>query len=118
MHVLVGSTTFDVSSRAVVIGVLDPGLAADALVATAQEMVVAGADAIEVSGPNESLAAAVDIPVIAPGDVGTASADDAVAVAVTVVRGARLVRTRDVRTARRVVDVLAAVIDASGAAQP
>jgi hypothetical protein len=34
--------------------------------------------------------------------------------AVAIVGGARLVRTQDIRTARRVADVLAAVIDAAG----
>jgi methyl coenzyme M reductase subunit C-like uncharacterized protein (methanogenesis marker protein 7) len=58
--------------------------------------------------------AAVDVPVVAPGAVESAITDDAATMAVAIVGGGRLVRTRDVRTARRVADVLAAVIDAAG----
>ena len=116
MHVVVGSASFDVSSRALVIGVLDPALAGDDLVAAAHRMVIAGADAIEVDGAGavECVRAAVDVPVAAPGAVGSAITDDAATMAVAIVGGARLVRTKDIRTARRVADVLAAVIDAAG----
>jgi hypothetical protein len=117
VHVVVGSTTFDVSSRALVIGVLDPALPPEDAVATAQQMVLAGADAIETGGAAEPVRTGVAVPVVSPGDVKCALADDAAAVAVAIARGARLVRTRDVRTARRVADVLAAVIDASGSSQ-
>jgi len=116
VHVVVGSSVFDVSSRALVIGVIDPGLDGEELAAAARVMVRAGADAIEIGDPARaaSLPAELDVPVIGPGEVPGAIADDAAAVAVALVRGARVVRTVDVRAARRVVDVLAAVAGAAG----
>jgi hypothetical protein len=116
VHVVVGSVAFDVSSRALVIGVLDPALTAEGAAAAAQQMVMAGADAIEVAGAEDAVRAAVDVPVVTAGEVNGPMAEDAAAVAVAVVGGARLVRTGDVQAARRVADVLATVIDASGSA--
>jgi hypothetical protein len=111
VHVVVGSSTFDVSSRPLVIGMIAPGVGDEDVTGIALAMVRAGADAIEAGGPTRaaSVRVAVDVPVIGPGEVAGVIADDAAAVAVAVVRGARVVRTGDVHAARRVVDVLAAV---------
>lgn len=114
MQVVVGPSTYDVSSRALVIGVIDPALEGTAQCDAARTMARSGADAIEV-GDQEDVAPvgdAVDVPVVTPGTVDSVTAEDAAAVAVAIVGGARVVRTHDVHAARRVADVLAAVIDA------
>ena len=94
-----------------VVGVIDPALGADEAAAAARAMVRAGADAIEVGDPARAAALrpAVDVPVVAPGELPGVIADDAAALAVADVRGARVVRTADVHAARRVADILAAV---------
>jgi len=120
VHVVVGSSTFDVSSRPLVIGVIAAVLGDEDVPGTAVAMVRAGADAIEAGGPARAawLRTAVDVPVIGPGEVPGVIADDAAAVAVAVVRGARVVRTADVEAARRVADVLAAVRAAASSPSP
>ena len=77
---------------------------------------LAGADVLEVLEPAhvDAVRAVADVPVVGPGEVAGVVADDAGAVAVAIARGARVVRTRDVHAARRVADVLAAVVDAAG----
>jgi hypothetical protein len=103
-----------------VVGVIDPALGADEAAAVAGAMVRAGADAVEIGDPARAAAlrTAVDVPVIGPGEVPGVIADDAAAVAVAVVRGARVVRTADVHAARRVADVLAAVRAAASSPSP
>jgi hypothetical protein len=103
-----------------VVGVIDPALGADEAEAVAHAMVRAGADAIEIGDPARAgwLRTAFDVPVIGPGEVPGVIADDAAAVAVAVVRGARVVRTADVHAARRVADVLAAVLAAASSPSP
>jgi len=112
VHVVVGSSTYDVTTRALVVGLLDGPASAD----HARRLVAAGADVLEVvdSAQLDAVRAAVDIPVVGPGEVTGVVADDAGSVAVAIARGARVVSTRDVHAARRVADVLAAVIDAGG----
>jgi hypothetical protein len=111
VHLVVGSTTFDVTSRALVIGVLDGDATGDG----ARQLVAAGADILEVPDQTrrDAVRAAAGVPVVGPGEVpGATTADEAAAVAVAIARGARVVRARDVSAARRVADVLAAVIEA------
>ena len=141
------------SSRALVVGVIDPALDGDAAGSAAEALVRAGADLVEVADPAvaDRLRAA-DLPVVGPGGPGVAAArltpgaasplaadaaspaaaaspltpgtataplaDDAAALAVAVVLGAPAVRTHDVRAARRVVDVLAAIADAARTGAP
>jgi hypothetical protein len=99
------------SSRALVIGLVDAGLDGAALVEAAIELVRIGADLVEVPDPAAAarLRAAADLPVVGPGATHASVADDVAALAVAVVGGARAVRTHDVRAARRVVDVIAAI---------
>ena len=106
MLVTLGSRTYDVTTRALVIAAA--GAAAD------------GADLVEVAGPQPLYVTPVDeaggepaliVPDRLFADVTGADCPTA-ATAVAVIRGARLVRTADVRGARRVCDVLAAVLEA------
>ena len=87
----VGSRTYDLTTRALVIAAA--GAPAD------------GADLMEVDGPLPVGGHPLFV------DVTGAECPTA-AVAVAVIRGARLVRTADPRGARRVCDVLAAVMEA------
>jgi len=106
--VVIGSTTFDVSIRALVVGLVDAGPGAQD---RARSLVVAGADLLEVTDPAaaEAVRAVVGVPVVVPDAVDGVVAEDAAALAVAIARGARVVRTHEVRAARRVADVLAAV---------
>ena len=106
MLLTLGSRTYDVTTRALVI----------AAAGTAAE----GADLLEVAGPQPLYVVAANEaggqPALIVPDtlfVDVAGADcPTAATAVAVIRGARLVRTTDVRGARRVCDVLAAVLEA------
>jgi hypothetical protein len=91
MHLTIGSRTYDVTTRALVIAAA--GAPAE------------GADLVELDGPLPEAAGALFV------DVTGAECPTAAA-AVAVIRGARLVRTTDPRGARRVCDVLAAVMEA------
>jgi hypothetical protein len=106
MLLTLGSRTYDVTTRSLVIAAA--GTAPD------------GADLVEVAGPDPLYVAPADEaggePTLIVRDtlfVDVAGADcPTAAVAVAVIRGARVVRTADVRGARRVCDVLAAVLEA------
>jgi len=106
-----------VSSRATVVGVVDPALDGEALVREVRQMVGAGADVLEVASPADaaSVRAAVDVPVVAPGEIDAEPADDAATVAVAILGGTLAVRTHEARVARRVADVLAILVEASRA---
>ena len=91
MHLTIGARTYDVTTRALVI----------AAAGSPSE----GADVVEDDGPLAEAAGPLFI------DVTGADCPTA-ATAVAVIRGARLVRTADPRGARRVCDVLAAVLEA------
>ena len=92
----VGSRTYDLTTRALVIAAA--GAPAE------------GADLMEIPGPLPLFVATPEAGALLV-DVTEAECPTA-AVAVAVIRGARLVRTADVRGARRVCDVLAAVMEA------
>jgi dihydropteroate synthase len=104
-----------VSSRALVVGVVDPALDGEALMRQARQMVGTGADLLEVTGSANAarVGAAVDVAVVAPGEIDAEPADDAATVAVAILAGAPAVRTHEVRVARRVADVLALLMEAS-----
>jgi hypothetical protein len=86
----VGSRTYDLTTRCLVIA--------------AEGAPPEGADLLEVDGP---------VPDAGPLFVDVTEADCPIAaVAVAVIGGARLVRTADPRGARRVCDVLSAVMEA------
>ena len=87
----VGARTYDLTTRALVVAAA--GAPAE------------GADLVEVDGPLPVDGHPLFV------DVTDAECPTA-AVAVAVIRGARLVRTADVRGARRVCDVLAAILEA------
>lgn len=91
MLLTIGSRTYDLTTRALVIAAA--GVPAE------------GADLVDDDLPLPEAAAPLFV------DVTDADCPTA-AVAVAVIRGARLVRTADVRGARRVCDVLAAVMEA------
>ena len=91
MLLTIGSRTYDVTTRALVI----------AAAGTAVE----GADLVEDDGPLPEAAGPLFVDV-------TGAQCPMAATAVAVIRGARLVRTADARGARRVCDVLAAVLEA------
>ncbi len=91
MHLTIGSRTYDVTTRALVIAAA--GAPAE------------GADLLDTDGPLPEEAGPLFV------DVTNADCPTA-AVAVAVIHGARLVRTADPRGARRVCDVLAAVLEA------
>lgn len=103
----------DLTTRALVMGVIDDrGLAPEDRRNEAQRLAAAGADLIEVGGVvldvglNEVPAqVAAELPPFV-------ATDDVAEMAVSVVMGCRLIRTHDVRAARRVCDVLAAVQEA------
>ncbi len=91
MDVTIGSHTYDLTTRSLVIA--------------AAGAPTEGADLRDEDGPvpEEARPLLVDVT-----DAGCPTA----AVAVAVIRGARLIRTADPRGARRVCDVLAAVMEA------
>jgi hypothetical protein len=89
MHLTIGSRTYDVTTRA--------------LVMAAAGAPAEGADLLDGPIPEDAGALFVDV---------TGAECPTAAVAVAVIRGARLVRTADPRGARRVCDVLAAVMEA------
>lgn len=89
MHLTIGAHTYDLTTRALVIA-------------------AAGAPAEGADLPDRPLPAGAG-----PLFVDVTGEDcPTAAVAVAVIRGARLIRTTDVRGARRVCDVLAAVMEA------
>ena len=90
MHVTIGSRTYDVTTRALVIAAAGAG--------------GEGADLSDDDPlPDDAGPLFIDV---------TAADCPTAAIAVAVIRGARLVRTTDVPGARRVCDVLAAVMEA------
>lgn len=155
MRITIGSTTHDLTTRALVIGaggdpegadLVEAGVgrapapvpvyASAADEAGVGRALAAGAGLVHLAAPSAAtlaLCAAAGAAVVVPGggagaagagippdrvvadsllvDV-TAAPWPAAATAVGVIRGARLVRTADVRGARRVCDVLAAVLEA------
>lgn len=149
MRLTVGPTTYDLTTRALVIGVgtldgadlveLGAGPAPAPLFATACDdgdvgrVLAAGAGLVRLTRPTAralTLCRAAGAAVVVPAgidDTGlpadrvvadsvlvdvTAAEWPAAATAAAVVRGARLVRTTDAKGARRVCDVLAAVMEA------
>ena len=109
-------TNSSAASRVLVVAVLD----ADDPDA-AERLVAAGADMVERAGapPPEGVVVAADLKqaaqlVRSSGKPVLLSADDLPTIAVAVTIGCRLIRTRPelVRAARRVCDVLAAVVEA------
>jgi hypothetical protein len=124
MRLTVGSRTYNLTTRALVVGVSElsdvpsPGLVhlraptADLLArcAAAGAAVIVPPEAVD-----EARAAGIPPDRIVPDtlllDV-TGSECPTAATAVGVIRGARIVRTADVRAARRICDVLAAVMEA------
>lgn len=155
MRITIGSTSYDLTTRALVIGVGDAAEGADLVeldigagpapvsapgYATASDdgavgrALSAGAGLVRLTQPTTgalalcaAAGAAVVVPADRAGDTGlpsdrvvadtllvdvTAAACPVAATAAGVIRGARIVRTTDVRGARRVCDVLAAVMEA------
>lgn len=146
MRLTIGHTTYDLTTRALVIGVgavegadlveLGAGRSPAPIYATACDdtsvgrALAAGAGLVRLSHPTAgalALCAAAGAAVVVPAGAGfpadrmvpesllvdVIAADHPAAVtAVAVIRGARLVRTADPRGARRVCDVLAAVMEA------
>jgi hypothetical protein len=170
VQVVLGSSTYDVSHRALVIGLLDPLVDDEAVREQASALVALGADALAVDAADTATAVALvsflrsEVPVVvatsridvvveaaragapvlmaadlapaaiangvpadailldAGGHIATppgpvhplvVSTGNAAAHAVAIVCGVRLLRTRDVRGARRVADVMAAVLGAA-----
>jgi hypothetical protein len=124
MRLTLGSRTYDITTRALVIGVSElsevPGPGLVRLRAPTEELLArCGAAGATVMVPAERVEAAraAGLPadrVVADTlllDVTTADCPVA-ATAVGVIRGARIVCTADVRAARRICDVLAAVMEA------
>ena len=124
MRLTLGAHSYDLTTRALVVGVSDvsevpgPGLVrlreptADALArcAAARAVVIVPAEWMDAAG-----AAGLPPDRIVPDSLlldVTGSDCPVAATAVGVIRGARIVRTEDVRGARRVCDVLAAVMEA------
>ena len=91
MDVTIGSRTYDLTTRSLVIA--------------AAGAPTEGADLRDEDGPVPEVARPLFVDV-------TGAEWPAAAVAVAVIRGARLIRTSDPRGARRVCDVLAAVMEA------
>lgn len=148
MRLTIGPTTYDLTTRALVIGVgavegadlveLGAGPAPAPVYATAGDdasvgrALSAGAGLVRLTHPSAgalALCAAAGAAAVVPAGAGgglpanrvlpesllvdVTTADwPAAATAVAVIRGARLVRTADPRGARRVCDVLAAVMEA------
>jgi len=153
MRITIGSTSYDLTTRALVIGVgrysegadlVEPEAGADPapapVYASAADgagvgrALAAGAGLVRLTHPSHddlALCAAAGAAVVVPADVAgdtglpadrviadtllvdvTTAEWPAAATAAGVIRGARLVRTTDVRGARRVCDVLAAVMEA------
>ena len=146
MRLTIGPTTYDLTTRALVIGVgavdgadlveMGAGPAPVPVYATACDdasvgrALSAGAGLVRLVQPTAAalaLCAAAGAAVVVPADAGfpadrmvpesllvdvTAADHPTAATAVAVIRGARLVRTADAKGARRVCDVLAAVMEA------
>lgn len=151
MHLTIGSTSYDLTTRALVIAVgrvtegadlieLDDGAGPAPLPVYAVapddagvgRALSAGAGLVRLTAPNAgalALCAAAGAAVVVPAGTGAGLLPDRVvpdsllvdvtdhehpvaATAVGVIQGARLVRTADARGARRVCDVLAAVLEA------
>ena len=112
----IGDHTFDVATRAVVIGVIDA--AATEPVGQAEAMVADGADLLELPPDGvEAVAARVELPIVDPaGDALDpallATCESAAAAALAVINGRRVIRTHDVRAVRRACDVIAAILEA------
>jgi hypothetical protein len=113
--VALGDREWDVTHRALVVGVVGPDDPADRHRAEGADLLAAGpaasieADlpAVALDGPELAALGDLLVPLATPGvDRETALAT----VALAVTRGARVVLTRDVRGTRRVVDVLAAIL--------
>ncbi len=138
MRLTLGSRTFDLTTRALVLGVGSPDDVVDLVdEGGLDRALAAGAALVRLQQPTPALlerCAAAGVAVVLPsGAAGEAAAvglpPDRVVVesllldvsaepcptaatAAGVLRGARIVRTADVRGARRVCDVLAAVLEA------
>lgn len=136
MHLTLGERTYDVTTRALVVAVVGlDGLGSAPPRPDGADIVEldvpAGTRAVTVANAVAALAKLAGVPVaiatndpdlrraaVDAGSVGAlgreaVTANTPAAVAVAVLNGCRLIRTTDVRGARRVVDVLAAVMEAT-----
>jgi hypothetical protein len=119
---MLGDRRFDITTRAIIVGIVAAHDDAAAEVA-AQRLVVEGADALE-APTRGTLARRVDVPVLVSGELppSTMTAPAGVSLGeligtltAAIVGGARIIRTADVRPARRVADVVAAILAARSA---
>jgi hypothetical protein len=96
------------SSRAVVVGIVDQP-------SDGERLVAAGADRLDVSGLDERditvVRGRVDVPVLVE-PLGVEARETVAELAAAAALGAPVLRTHDVRAARRVADVMAAVVEA------
>ena len=137
MRLTLGSQSYDLTSRALVVGARDPVLGSAGDEAALDRALAAGAALVHLPAPTgaalrrcaeagvvvivppaavaDAVAAGLALDRVLPEalllDVTTSDCPMA-ATAVGVIRGARIVRTADVKGARRICDVLAAVLEA------